>query len=432
MVITMKKSISLVLALTLCYSLFSTTAAADSSVLSKADSGFYVSDTLTQNTAIMYEVFGEKAQDRYDEDSSAQIHIGLDKKTITITLSYKGTVNTAVLDGIYNEVSSANSVGYVGVYEGFISPIQNRTLALSADGKLPIIADITFTDSDVFAVLTLGYATETKNPDILFYGDYSTQIANISSTNAARSLEEAQIKQADESRTLTPMAVDGTCKYQGYNAVYFGSKMVGVLSVFHADELRNQGNMSTYVKVNTKSSLVKSYIRDDLGFGSYTVTAYPDTFNISICGNNNNLHAVTNSYTPQNKSTSATVSIPVYGGSVIGLQFVSFDVKMSSTTVTTSKYSSSSPHQNNKILWEIYRKNGWNPDTYDGDYATKSGMTVASTYTYEGNVTSNITRSMTATGSIRYEYWIMILGNLTSYHLTTSTMSKTTNVTICP
>ena len=122
----------------------------------------------------------------------------------------------------------------------------------------------------------------------------------------------------------------------------------------------------------------------------------------------------------------------MYGGSVIGLQFVSFDVTMSSTTVSTSKYSSSSPHQNNKLSWEIYRRNGWNPDTFDGGYATESGMTVASTYTYEGNVTSNVTRSMTATGSIRYEYWIMIMGNLSSYHLSTDTMSKTTNVTICP
>lgn len=231
---------------------------------------------------------------------------------------------------------------------------------------------------------------------------------------------------------MSVAAVDGTCKYQGYDTVYLGNKMAGVLSVFHADELRNQGNMSTYVKVNTKSSLVESYIEDDLGFGSYTMMAYPDTFNISICGNNNNLHAVTNSYTPQNNSTSATISIPVYGGSVIGLQFVSFDVTMSSTTVTTSKYSSSSPHQNNKLSWEIYRRNGWNPDTFDGGYATESGMTVASTYTYEGNVTSNVTRSMTATGSIRYEYWIMIMGNLSSYHLSTDTMSKTTNVTICP
>ena len=169
-----------------------------------------------------------------------------------------------------------------------------------------------------------------------------------------------------------------------------------------------------------------------MGFGSYTIAAYPDTFNISICGNNNNLHAVTNSYIPQNNSKSATINIPVYGGSVVGLQFVPFKVTMSSTTVTTSRYSSSSQHPNNKLSWKIYQKHGWNPSTFDGGYSSKAGMTVASTYTYEGNVKANVKRSMTATGSIRYEYWIMIMGNLSSYHLQTGRMSKTTNVTIRP
>lgn len=213
--------------------------------------------------------------------------------------------------------------------------------------------------------------------------------------------------------------------------MYMGGKKVGDLSVFHADELANQGNMSTYVKVNTKSSLVESYIEDDLGFGSNTMMAYPDTFNISIRGNNNNLHVVTNSYAPQNNSTSTTISIPVYGGPNIGLQFVSFDVTMSSTTVTTSKISNSSLHQN-MVSWKIYKKNGWNPDTFDGDHTTESGMTVASTYTYEGDVTSNVTTSITTAGTIRYEYWIMIMGNLSSYHLNTGTMSETSIVTIVP
>lgn len=428
----MKKYISLLLALTLCFSMASVTVSASSIFTEDVVSESYVSKVLTQNATVMTEVFGEKASERCDANSFAQVSIGKDKETATITLSYGETKSTAILDGTYSEVITSNGIGYVGVYEGFIVPIQSRNLALSESGKLPIIADITFTDSDIFAVLTLGYANETQNPDILFYGNYSEQIANISNTNATKTLEAAQIKKAAENEIVTPMGIAGNCKYQGYDTVYLGSKMSGVLSVFHADELRNQGNMSTYVKVNTKSDSVQQYIKEDLGYGSYAKMAYPDTFNISICGNNNNLHAVTNSYTPQNNSTSATISIPVYGGSVIGLQFVSFDVTMSSTEVTTSKYSSSSPHQNNKLSWEIYKRNGWNPDTFDGGYASESGMTVASTYTYEGNVTSNVTRSMTATGSIRYEYWVMIMGNLTSHHLSTDMMSKTTNVTIRP
>lgn len=428
----MKKNISLLLAIVFCFSFFTVTASADSADTGNTDSDFYISKVLSQNTIVMDEVFGDTVQDRLDEESSVQVSINPDKESVTITLLYKDTENTAVLSGTVDEIETTSGIGYVGVYEGFISPVQGRTLALNENGQLPLIADITFNDSDIWVVLTLGYATETMVPDILFYGDYSNQIADISNINATRSLEEAQLRQAIEHESVTTTAVDGTCKYQGYATVYLGSKMAGVLSVFHADELKNQGNMTTYVKVNTKSSLVENYVEDDLDYGSNALTAYPDTFNISLCGNNNDFHAVTNSYTPQNNTTSATISIPVYGGSVVGLQFVSYDVIMSSTTVTTSKYSSSSPHQNNKLSWEIYRRNGWNPDTFDGGYATETSMTVAATYTYEGNVTSNVTRSMTATGSIRYEYWIMIAGNMTSHHLTTGTMTKTTSVTICP
>jgi len=425
----MKKYLSLFLSLILCLTLFPTIVFAKSS----GDTKNFVSQTLTPNNTIMNEVFGEKTWNENDTESYAQFCINEDKENVTLTLSYQGTINTAVLIGSFETINTIDGKGYVGVYEGFISPLKGKDLALNENGQLPIIADITFTDSEIFAVLTLGYANEKYNPDIVFWGDYSTQLANISREKATRSLEEAQLQNDIENNSASnATAVNGTCKYQGYSTVYLGNKMAGVLSVFHADELRNQGNMSTYVKVNTKSNLVESYIRDDLGFGSYTMMAYPDTFNISVCGNNNNFHAVINSYTPQNNSTSATITIPVYGGSVIGLQFVSFDITMSSTTVTASKYSSSSQHQNNKLSWNIYRRNGWNPDTFDGGYMTESGMVVQSTYTYEGNVSSNISRSMTSKGSIRYEYWVMIMGNLSSYHLTTDSMSKTTYVTICP
>ena len=74
----MKKYISLLLVLTLCFSLCSTTASANSSIVSASDSDVYVSKTLTQNTTVMDEVFGGKAQDQYDEGSSAQVNISPD------------------------------------------------------------------------------------------------------------------------------------------------------------------------------------------------------------------------------------------------------------------------------------------------------------------------------------------------------------------
>lgn len=439
----MKKIMSLVLSVVMLFSLSSQVFAAsvdtyiEKSFPIEEDSSenrYYVSKELRQNLDIMKEIFGEKAGNRYDSSSAAVIHISEDKNSVKLNLNSGGEQKYTVLSGYFNQVEIDGKVGYVGVYEGLLSPIQGRSLALNSDGLLPVIADITFSDSEMFAVITLGYATETSNPDILFYGDYSSQIAQFSNENAEMTLSKAEetALQNDSNKEGQPLRVDGTCRYKGATSVYMGSHLAGRLSVFHANQLRNQGNMSVYVKANTNSNEVKEYIKNDLGFGSYTVMAYPDTFNISICGNHNDFHAVTNSYTPQNNSTSATISIPVYGGSVIGVQFISFDITMSKTTVTPSKYTSSSQHPNNKLSWSIYKRNGWNPGTFDGDYTTETGMTVSSTYTYEGNVTSNLSRNMTSTGSIRYEYWIMIMGNLSSYHVSTSTMSKTTYVTICP
>lgn len=434
----MKKIMSLVLSIVLLLNISSHVFAAGNdeygAEVDCPENEIYISRELRQNASIMNELWGEETSNRYDSGSKAIIEISENKETATVSLEYAGTENTAVLKGNYNQVTVDDEIGYVAVYEGVFSSIPDGSLALNPENMLPVIVDVTFSDSEMFAAITLGYATEVANPCILFYGEYSDKIARFSNENASRTLSKAEesIARHDNNEKELPLRIDGTCRYKGSTSVYMGAHLAGRLSVFHANELGNQGNMSTYVKVNTDSSSVKDYIENDLGFGSYTVTAYPDTFNISMCGNHNDFHAVTNSYTPQNNSTAATISIPVYGGSVIGVQFISFDVTMSSTTVTPSKYTSSSNHPNNKLAWNIYKRNGWNPGTFDGDYSTQTGMTVSSTYTYEGNVTNNLSRSMTSTGSIRYEYWIMIMGNLSSYHVSTNTMSKTTYVTICP
>lgn len=187
----MKKNIFILLAYALCLTFFSATISADSSVISSTRTDNFILKKLTQNTHIMDEVFAGKAQSRYDENSFVQISIGHDKKTVSITLFYNGTTSTADLDGTYNEISLADAAGYIGVYEGFISPTQNNS-SINADEKMPIIADITFTDSDIFSVLTIGYADETRNPNILFYGDYTKEIAEISKVNATQFLKETQ------------------------------------------------------------------------------------------------------------------------------------------------------------------------------------------------------------------------------------------------
>ena len=408
----------------------STTVWADSSI----EGSKYISKSLQQNVSLMEETFGDGKSNAFDEKSTAEISIGADKESVEITLNYKGAELTANLSGTYDEIQSPEGTGYVGVYEGFASPIMGRNYLLNDIGQMPILADITFDDSNIFAAITLGSATASSNPDILFYGDLSNSMRSIASVNTMQSLAEAQAEYTAENETAQLSGFDATTRMQDFDVAHMGGREVGVLSIYHADSTGNAGNLTTYAKVNTRSDFVLDYIKEDLGYGS-GVVVYPDTFNISIGGTHDNLHAVINSYEPQNAEIKAEVQIPVPvfdGLDSIGIETIPFSLTMSSTKVTTSKYSSDSPHSNNTVSWEIYKRLGWNPDTFDGGYNTQTGLPVASTFTYEGNVSSPVNRGMRSTATIRYEYISFVAGTQMSFHLNTETMTTSSVVTIHP
>ena len=114
------------------------------------------------------------------------------------------------------------------------------------------------------------------------------------------------------------------------------------------------------------------------------------------------------------------------------MQFLNFNLLTSSTVVTTSRYSNSSQYPNNRVSWDLYELRGWSPNVFDGDYSTNNGMTVSAMYAFEGNVYNTFVVSMTSTASIRFEYWVVIMGNQTAYHISTNSASKTTYVRIKP
>ena len=339
-----------------------------------------------------------------------------------------GTITDSVLSGGSNLIETNGCIGYVGVYEGLMLPALERNLSTDENGFVHVTLDIIYTEAEAFAVLTIGDPTETYNSEIIFYGEFTPVIADVSSENAKRA-------KAEKTRNIEEPSVpriNASPKYQGSSSTYMGSHKAGELSVVHADELSNQGVMTTSAKVNSQSASVKSYLSGDMGYGSLVSLVYPDDFKISMCGYDNYLHAVTNSYLPQEGFTTATIPLPVYGGPVIGLQFISINVTMSSTTVTRSRYTNSSPSDNNRLAWEMYKLHGWNASDYDGDYSTGTGMAATASYTYEGDMSSSFSRSMYFTGQIRYEYWVTIMGTMTALHLSTSTMGRMTSVTIFP
>jgi hypothetical protein len=185
--------------------------------------------------------------------------------------------------------------------------------------------------------------------------------------------------------------------------------------------------------VNTNTDGVESYLVNELGYNSNTiVSVYPDTFNVSLCGNNSYFHAVSGTYTPENSSTSATILVPYYLPK-IGFNTTSYNLVMSSTTISVSPYtSSSSKYPNNRVSWEIYRRYGWNSSEFDGDYSTDNGISVSASYQFEGNPSSTFYTSVTGTATIRYEYYVMVGSDSLTLHFTTTTATYVTSLSILP
>ncbi len=428
----MKRLISLSLTVIMCLSLGMTAATAAESGRTQIGT---ISASLTANSALMDAVFIERKSCSDDSaESSLTLDVSPDKSAIDVALTINNTHYKATLPGQANEVAVNGLVGYIGVYEGFFINSAEKTSidSVSVAEGIPVIVDVTFTDKEVFAALTIGYATEKTIPEIIFFGNLSDELGAISTEYTTKTLAAQEAKAMDEMvfPSNEGKSVDGETKLQANTTIKLGNYMAGALSLFHGDELRNQGSMPVYVKVNTNSISVENYVRYGLGYGSSTVTAYPGTFDLSVGGNHNSLHILTNAYLPQNASTSVTIPIPYYLPQ-IGFGTVGYHLTTSSTSASLSKYSPSSQHHN-KVSWSMYRISGWSPSTFDGDYTTGTGMTGEATYTYSGHVTSDVPRTMTATGKINYRYACMVFDQLVTFNLPTGTMTRSSSVIIKP
>ena len=149
----------------------------------------FVKKELKQNTERMRQLFGSKGNERVDEKSSVEIIIQKDLTKVLMSIEYLGSRQKTELYGTCECVQTDEVTGYVGVYEGFISPIEGRNLSTNEDGLIPVIVDAVFTPKEIAVVITLGYADEKHDPDILFYGQSSNILDAISSEDARRTIE---------------------------------------------------------------------------------------------------------------------------------------------------------------------------------------------------------------------------------------------------
>lgn len=409
----MKRTFALLCTITLCATLMTPAFAA-------ANTSNTVDAVLNVNTDLMKQAFNKPTP--YNSAGSQQIGIVLNTEAATAEIT--GDIDTTLAGSVNEIICNDGNVGYIGVYDGWLP-----------DGT-PVIADVIYNADDVFATVTLG-TLGADNFSVTFYGELTDSLKAISNKYTQETEEYHQfISDGDDKGELTPVPyVQGKTDYQGSDDAYIGKSSkyhIGNMSFYLAEELKNQGTMEVITKVNTDCDGVNDYLVDEMGFNDTTLIVYPDTFDITIHGNHDDLHNITDSYLPKEGSTSATVTIPIYGGKYVGLQLLSFTFKMSSTDVSFSRHTSDSSYPNNEINWEIYRKNGWNPWDTDGDESTETGIIVNAAYTYGGNLSSSRYTSMTSTASIRYEYQYNLSGTGVPLHVWTDEMSVSSNINILP
>lgn len=421
------KLLSLVLVIVMMFSI-STVGSVANYVLDEETGGSIYDDTYVSGSLVINNAFmGQSSADEYIdldvENNSVEISIGANKESVELTFDYNDVNYTAVLYGTYNEISTESGIGYVGVYYGYASPASDTDSTLNDVSNIPLVADITFDNTDIFAVLSLGYVSGTSNPDILFYGDFSDKIRDIASINSTQYMERMQTEPIYENNLVPLPRTDGTPKLQGVDpAVYvYDDSVTGILSVYHSDQLINQGNMSVYAKVNTNCEAIKNIMQESNENGTVTY-ACADRFNISIIGRNQ-LHILTNSYVPQNAQTSVNIIVP-YFTEITGFGTIDIPIVTSTTSVTTSRNPSSSQYPDNMITWELYKLGGWDPDDYDGIHSSPKGMGVCSTYTLEGNVTNPMNALIEVEAVISYAYSLITSAVVGGTTLTLHTQSE--------
>lgn len=430
----MKRHIlALILALTLCLLMIT------KAIATSGEDKYFISKTLLANSQI-FSRYNSKGVGESSVDDVASISISDDKSVASIVLAYNGVQYSVDLHGEATKVSDGELVGFVGVYEGFLP---SKELG---NQNTYIIADVIFSNSHIFVAFSIGTVTSSSEPIIVFYGTLTEDLLKISNTYVERMMKSPRdasiyndptglLYQANEK-----LSVDAVIRFQGQSTIAGGDNKeyeFGCISVYHPNELRVQGITNVQVKVNSNTSNVLYYLREDLGYKLMNYNVYsvnPDKFYISLCSQYPHLILTTNGYFPQNSQTNFSMFVPYVTVSNIGVPSISvteLDIITSTTKATASAGSSGTSLI--KVDWELASTFGFNSSMYDGNSQTETGMIVSAGYTYADNFSSPLNTSFLTTARIRYQYFVQVSGtDSIVLHMTTETKSLRSSVKLLP
>ena len=303
------------------------------------------------------------------------------------------SIGTATLVGEKN--TDFADEGYYCVAEGSINLNQDVT-----ERSANVIINLVYSkdEQEMYSTLTIE-PYDTDEIFIAVYGEYTESIRKINGKRLERMISENDMTNrylvASDSQGTR---IDTTISHRGSKYISKGSYSVGYLYLYHTAETSASGSSCVAAKVISNTQTATNYVINCLGVDSGDlIYTRLDRAYLSITGtaNNGTLFVAPNGWDPQTNATTFTWVVPIYLGSVIGLQTFSINQTMSSTTATKT---------NNSVTWTQTKTYGWAPNATNGSVSSNSGVWGEILYKFSGNISSQTSGTFTATGSGRYVY----------------------------
>ena len=389
----------------------------------RLDEAYFLETTLCKNSHYNHCRTGDSLS-----ESTLSLRINQQKTTMHLQVHNSQADFVGELTGSAESVNVENNHGYVGVYEGLIKNNQS---------ELWVIADVVFTDEEAFSLLTI-QTSQGDYPQLAYFGELTGSLGAISSAYSEKLLETLQRETAVENQlnklsypldNSNTRAVDAEIREQLVLPIRIEQTEVGELSIYHANELRNQSSTPIRMRINTDTYAMVDYLEESIGIDNEIFTAFADKVYFTVEAFSDNMQTSTSSCSPASGSRKTEIPIPYYDLINDEWTYGTFEIARYSCEIETDAYSDDS-YGINAVSWTLTNTNGWPASNTDGSSTSRTGLGVCAEYGYNGTLSSDTVVVMEFRGKIRYMYISMLGSDTFTGHLTTKEAKNWTAIDI--
>lgn len=357
-----------------------------------------------------------------ENDSWATFDINAAKTAASIQLHSSNYTYNFTVSGYAERVGN----GHIGFYKGaFIPNVADTTYApliLPGNAGVLVAVNATFCGDSTFFTLVIGEISETTEPIVKAYGVYDSAIDSVEraySSAIIAAQESANVANVAVASAASARAVAAEVTFQKSVDFTVGGLKLGEMSLFFANEQKNQLPADYFVKLNTNTSNAVTYARDYFDISdSDVVVAQPTYFYAKILSSYDKLYMRSGDWSPTTGSSTVTFTIPYYIPNTGLAGTVDVPVTTSSVTATPKTPATIGYRAVEWVARSTYGFSGTN-----GTYLSQSGMAFDAYYTHASSATANYNATITATGNMEY----LIIAEDSTYltqHTYTLTLSQ--------